>query len=135
MKPPAKRHYLSDASVEAVGGYCVEINGCWRYDLPERMTADLKRKVDRREASSITINLLEVLGVVVTAWVMLELVGDKLTCDGDPVSMRDDNVAAVSWGEPMKVARVHDLCAGGRGRHIVGICRSREDRVFNMYQV
>ena len=34
MKRPAKRHYLSDASFEAVGGYCVERKVYWRYDLP-----------------------------------------------------------------------------------------------------
>ena len=52
---------------------------------------------ERRETCTITINLLELLGMVVTAWVMLELVGDTPTSDGDPVSMRGDNMAAVSW--------------------------------------
>ena len=42
------------------------------------------------------INLLELLGMVVTAWVILELVGDTPTSDGDPVPMRGDNMAAVS---------------------------------------
>ena len=30
LKRPARRHYLSDASFEAVGGYCVEKKGFWR---------------------------------------------------------------------------------------------------------
>ena len=32
LKRPAKRHHLSDANFEAVGGYCVEQNIYWRYD-------------------------------------------------------------------------------------------------------
>ena len=34
IKPPAKKHYLSDASFDAVGGFCVERKVFWRYDLP-----------------------------------------------------------------------------------------------------
>ena len=97
MKRAPKRHYLSDASFEAVGGYCVERRVYWRYDLPTALTAELKRKADLHETCTITINLLELLGMVVTAWVMLELVGDTPESDGDPVLMRGDNTAAVSW--------------------------------------
>ena len=35
--------------------------------------------------------------MVVTAWVMLELVGDSPESVGDPIALRGDNVAAVSW--------------------------------------
>lgn len=35
--------------------------------------------------------------MVVTAWVMLELVGDRPDAAGDPILMRGDNMAAVSW--------------------------------------
>ena len=97
IKRPAKRHYLSDASFEAVGGFCVERMVFWRYDLPKELTAELKRKAARRETCTITINLLELLGMVVTAWVMLELVGDRADAKGDPILMRGDNRAAVSW--------------------------------------
>ena len=81
IQRPAKRHDLSDASFEAMGGYCVERKAFWRYELPKELIAELKRKADRRETcstcSSITINLLELLGVVVSAWVVLELVRDR----------------------------------------------------------
>ena len=84
-----------------MGGSCVEREVFWRYDLQKKLTAELKRRADRRETcstcSSITINLLELLGVVVTAWVMLELVGDRVDEKGDPILMRGDNTAAVSW--------------------------------------
>ena len=52
---------------------CRERNVYWRYDLPTELTTELKRKGNRRGICTITINLLELLGIVVTAWVMLEL--------------------------------------------------------------
>ena len=97
LKRPTKGHCLSDASFEAVGGYCVERRVYWRYDLPEELTAELERKAELRETCTVTINMLELLEMVVTAWVMLELVGDRPAFEGDPVLMRSDNVAAVSW--------------------------------------
>ena len=54
IQRPAKGHYLSNASFEAVGGFCVERKVFWRYDLPKELTAELKRKADRRETCSIT---------------------------------------------------------------------------------
>ena len=64
--------------------------------MRKELTAEQKRKADRRETCSITINLLELLGMVVTAWVMLELVGDGADVMSDPLLMRGDNTAAVS---------------------------------------
>ena len=97
LKRPTKGHCLSDASFEAVGGYCVERRVCWRHDLPEELTAELKRKTELRETCTVTINLLERVGMVATASVMLELVGDRPAFERDPVLMRGDDVAAVSW--------------------------------------
>ena len=61
------------------------------------LTAELKKEDDRRETCTITINLLAILGKVVTAWVMLVLTGDRADEKGDPILMRGDNTAAVSW--------------------------------------
>ena len=61
LKCPAKRRYLSDTSFEAADGYCVERNVYWRYDLPEELTAKLKRKAELREpapSQSICSDLL-----------------------------------------------------------------------------
>ena len=35
---PGKKHYLSDASFEVVGGFCVERKVVWMYDLPNQLT-------------------------------------------------------------------------------------------------
>ena len=89
IKRPAKRHYLSDASFESVGGFCVEKKVFWRYDLPTELTAERKRKADLQETCTITIYLLDIIlwGKVVTAWVLLELVGDMPDAAGDPILM------------------------------------------------
>lgn len=105
VERPAKRHYLSDASFDAVGGYCPELKRFWRYDLPLDFAAELKRKAACRETSSVTINLLELMGMVLTAWVMHELVGDHPTQRGDPIRMRGDNFSAVTWSNRCGGAR------------------------------
>ena len=65
----------------------------------------IKRKAARRETCSITINLLELVGVVLTAWVMHELVGDRLEFKGGGIMMRGDNFAAVTWANRCGGAR------------------------------
>lgn len=135
VKRPAKRLYLSDASFDAIGGYCLELRIYWRYDLPLDCSAKLKRKAANRETSSVTINLLELVGMVVTAWVMQELVGDRPETRGDPILMRGDNVAAFTWSNRCGGARDMRAClmmrmlgcleiSGGWGynaKHIPGI--------------
>ena len=80
-----------------MGGFCVEKKVFWRFDLPRELTAELRRKADLGETCTVTIDLLELLGMVVTTWVMLELVGDRPDAEGGPILMRGDNMAAVSW--------------------------------------
>ena len=135
IKRPATRHYLSDASFEAVGGLCVEKKVFWRYDLPTELTAELKRKADLQETCTITINLLELLGMVVTAWAMLELIGDRPDAAGDPILMRGDSMAAVSRVFRSGGATDERVCllmrmlgrlelAGGRNhtiKHVLGV--------------
>jgi len=106
QRPPVRR-YLSDASFEAVGGYCPELKIFWRYTLDVKLTAELKRKARARETSSITINLLELFGMFMTAWVVQCLVGDRPNEKGAPILMRGDNVSAVSWV---------NRCGGSRDR-------------------
>ncbi|CAM9117561.1 unnamed protein product, partial [Ectocarpus sp. 4 AP-2014] len=90
IKRPAKRNYLSDASFDVMGGYCQELKVYSRYDLPIAFSAELKRKASCRETSSVTINLLEAVGMVLNAWVMHELVGDRSETKGDRIRVRGD---------------------------------------------
>ena len=105
IKRPAKIYYLSDASFDAIGGFCRKLRIYRRYDLPLALPAELKRKAARRETCSVTINLLELVGMVLTAWVMHELAGDRPECKGDPILMRGDNFAAVTWANRCGGAR------------------------------
>ena len=143
VKRHAVRHYLSDASFDAIGGYCKELRVYWRYDLPPVLSVELKQKAAQRKTSSITINLLELVGMVVTAWVMQELVGDLPQTKGDPVLMRGDNVAAVTWSNRCGGARDKRAClmmrmlgrleiSGGWGynaKHIPGVKNTLADGI------
>ena len=84
LKRPEKGHFLSDASFEAVGGYCVERRAYRRCDLSEELTVEIKCKAELRQTCTVTINLLELLGMVVTAWLILELVGTGSRSKGIP---------------------------------------------------
>ena len=55
--------------------------------LAERTDRRAQEKVDYQETCTITINLLVLLGIVVTAWVMLEPVGDRPDAEGDSILM------------------------------------------------
>ena len=94
---PQKRRYLSDARFKVVGSFVVDRKVFWSYQLPQELTTKLRRKADPRETCIITINLLEFLGMVVTGWVMLEVIGDRTDAKEGPILMRGDNTAAVSW--------------------------------------
>ena len=105
IKRPAKRYYPSDASFDAIGGFCRKLRICLRNDLPLALSAELYRKAARRETCSVTINLIELVGMVLTAWVMHELVGDHPDSKEDPILMRGDNFAAVTWANQCGGAR------------------------------
>ena len=64
--------------------------------LPFALSTELKCKAARRETCSVPIDLLEQVGMVLTAWVMHELVGDRSESIGEPILMRGDNLAAVT---------------------------------------
>ena len=63
IKRHAKRHCLSDASFESVGGFCVEKKVVLSYDLPTELTAELERNANLQETVTITISLLELFGL------------------------------------------------------------------------
>lgn len=105
-QPPA-RCYFSDASLDAIGGYCPERKMFWRHNLRTHPSPSLKQKSAKSESSAITLNTLELLGMIITSWVVQMMGGDKPSEGGQSVLMRGDNVSAVSWV---------NRCGGSRDR-------------------
>ena len=114
VKRAPSRLYLSDASFTAIGGYCPELKIFWRYTIDSSLSAELKRKAQEKETSDITINLLELAGMFMTAWVVQMILKDRPVEEGQSVLMRGDNVSAVSWT---------NRCGGSRDRRASLIMR------------
>ena len=106
LERPAKRTLFSDASKTAVAGYCLETGVYWRYDLTVQEQSRFcgsSKSVD--SVDDLSINVLELLGMVVSAFVLVYLCAERPSATGDCVLLRGDNEAAVHW-----VRR----CRGGR---------------------
>ena len=91
MRAPSRRYY-SDASFTAIGGFCPELKVYWRYSLAEALTLELKKQSVRKQAGSSTINLLESIGMMVSAFVMQIMEKDRPEYAGDTVLLQGDNV-------------------------------------------
>ena len=100
-----ERHWLSDATLSAVGGFRAETGVWWRYDLT---TEEKSRSVVGAKCakhSAISFNLLELLGMVITAYVIVVQESDHSNIVGAPVVMLGDNVSVVTWA---------NMCGGTR---------------------
>ena len=96
MRAPARRYYY-DASFTAIGGFSPELKVYWRYSLAEALTLGLKKQSVRKQAGAITINLLELIRMIMSTFVMQITENDRPEYAGDTVLLRGDNVSAVSW--------------------------------------
>ena len=79
----------------------------WRFDLPE----DVQRRTIRGGQAVndlISINMLEVMAMVTTAYVMVDMREERPVRKGEAVLMRADNEAAVAWAKRCR--------GGGRNR-------------------
>ena len=98
LERPSQRTLISDASKTAVGGFCLETGVYWRYDLDagerSRFCGSSKSVAGEND---ISINVLELLGMVVSAWVLVSLCAERPAALGDCVLLRGDNEAAVEW--------------------------------------
>ena len=96
----AVQERYSDASFEALGGCDKATGRWWRWELTADVKARLSNKgLSRRRGaahSSVDINLLELVAMVVTAVVMVQ--GNKPVFIADPVLLRCDNSSCVAWG-------------------------------------
>ena len=68
----------------------------WRYDLNPHLTELLRNQIVTKGVDVIMINLLELCGMVMTAYVTQVISQDRPQTPGDRIMLRGDNVAAVS---------------------------------------
>ena len=80
----------------AIGGLCLETGLYWKFDLPEEVQ-ERTVKGGLAVADSVSINLLEIMAMVMTAYVMIDMKGERPRRRGEAVLMRADNEAAVTW--------------------------------------
>ena len=96
LRAPTRRYY-SDASFTAVGGFCHEIKVYWHYSLAKAPTSELNKQSATKKAGPITINLLELTGMMMSAFVMQKMENDLPEYAGGTVLLRRDNISVVSW--------------------------------------
>ena len=97
VKQPHKMTRFSDASFEAVGGLCLETEVYWRYNLTGEERARTVRSRSREHVNWLSINVLELLGMVMTAFVMIVIRKDRPGRVGEPVLMTGDSSSTVQW--------------------------------------
>ena len=78
----------------------------WRYNLTEEERARTIRSRKGGLMNRLSINILELLGMVMTAFVMILLRKDGLARVGEPVLIRGNISSAVQWVKN---------CQGGKG--------------------
>jgi hypothetical protein len=95
--------WLSDASHLAIGGFAFEQNGSenifWVYYLTEADKARLVKgkKKGPKVFGEIHVNLLELIGMVITSFVMAIEEEKRPTIRGVSIRLIGDNQSAVSW--------------------------------------
>ena len=100
---PHVRTLWSDASEDVMEGYCLESGCWWRYDFDENVRARVRPKVFGRD--DLSINLLELLAMTVTAWAFTVQTATPPDYPGASTFMRGDNSLGVHWV---------NRCRGGR---------------------
>ena len=107
LERPARRTLFSDASKIAVRGYCLETGVYWRYDLTaQEQSRFCGSSTYVRGVDDLSVNVLERLGMVVSAFFLVSSCADRPSATGDCALLRGGNDAAVNW-----VRR----CRGGAG--------------------
>ena len=70
LQRPAQRTLFSEESKSVVGRYCLETGVCWRYDLTaQQQSQSHGSSKSVRGEDDLSINVLERLGIVVSAFV------------------------------------------------------------------
>ena len=76
VKQLPSRTWFSDASLRAIGGPCTETGVCGNFGIPEEMQKQTIRG-GQAVGDLISINLLEVMAMVMTAYVMVDMRGER----------------------------------------------------------
>ena len=86
----------SDASKHAEGGFCLEIGQYWRYGLSQEELARFCGSSKHIQSlDNICVNALELLGMVMSAHMLVVVYGERPVGDKDCVLLRSDNEAAI----------------------------------------
>ena len=94
LQPPSQI-LISDASGNGKGGFCLESCWWWRIDFTEDIRTRLRKRVCSRD--DLSMNVFELLGMVVTAWAITVHAGVRSEYPGQSILMRRDNMSAVHW--------------------------------------
>ena len=96
LERPSQSTLFSDASETAVGGFRLNSGVYWSYDVDggERSRFSGSRKSVAGE-NDISIDVIELLGMVVSAWVLVSPCAERPAALGGCVLLRGDNEAAV----------------------------------------
>ena len=107
LSAPLYRSYMqplaytlwSDASSDSMGGYYLGSESgfgvWWCFDFDKDVRTRLRATV--RGWDDLSINVLELLGMVVTAWTFVTQSNKQPLYARDTISMRRDNMTAVHW--------------------------------------
>ena len=135
------RTLVSNASGTAVGGYCLETGAWWRFDLDRNAKSRLSEHVHGHD--DLSINVLELLGMVVTAWALVVGAGSRPLFGGENVQMLGDNMAGVYWiskcrggkelrsGILMRMLGCLEMQSGWyfRAKHVEGVANTLADGI------
>ena len=129
LERPAQRTSFSDASKTTDGGYCLETGVYWRYDLTAQdQSRFCGSSKSVRGVDDLSINALELLDMVVSAFVLVSSCANRPSATGDCALLRGDNEAAVHWlrrcrggleprsGGLMRLLGVLEVSSGWRSR-------------------
>ena len=138
---PHSRTLISDASGDAMGGFCLETGLWWRINFDEDTQNRLRSHVQGRD--DLSINVLELLAMVVTAWAFTVEARVAPQYVGESILMRGDNMSAVHWvnrcrggrepraGALMRILGCLEMRSGWcfRAKHVRGIANVLADGI------
>jgi hypothetical protein len=116
VEVPHTRELLSDASHTAIAGYDPSLKIWWRYDLTENQIARLIHgKVGQvKDPDGLHVNLLELVGMVVTAWITVIELGERPEIIGQSIRCLGDNMVSVAQLKKAGGAKNERACSAIR---------------------